>query len=106
MYSLNFDPFFKEDTDHDGKLYKVEKWTHNFCRVTFPRGILSSDITKVIKVSKFNNQCQSNYRLKQQVNDGIEEAGMEDINFIVLGPIEDKTSHKTMCKTQQCHSAL
>lgn len=28
----------------------------------------------------------------------MESIDTEEINFIVLGPTEDKTSHKTMCK--------
>ena len=42
---------------------------------------------------------RSNYQLnKQQVHRGIKEIGMDKINFVVLAPLEDKTSHKTMCK--------
>ena len=39
----------------------------------------------------------------KQVNEGIDESEMKKINFIVLGPVEDKTSHKTMCKTVTVH---
>lgn len=49
---MNFNPFFKEDTD--GKLHRVDQWPHNFCQVTFPQNILSSDMKKVIEVSSYN----------------------------------------------------
>ena len=52
MYSINFDPFFKEDTD--GKLHRVDQWPHNYCQVTYPQNILSSDMKKVIEVSSYN----------------------------------------------------
>ena len=37
--------------------------------------------------------------LEQQVSDGIEDSEMDDVDFIVIGPMENRTSHKTMCKT-------
>ena len=49
---MNFDPFFRDDTD--GKLHHVDQWPHNFCQVSFPQNILSSDMKKVIEVGCYN----------------------------------------------------